>query len=1653
MIKKLFKRKIQAKTHFKTLINSYICLFGGFCFLLNIPRVVGDDYIWTGAAGTTWNNSASWNPATDFPQFFSDTAIFNQATANYPTTLGQSISVGSVSWQVSSAISSFSPIIGTAGETISIGEIVANVNSGTSSVLSVNSDFNLSTITMTIDFGSGANKTDVPTEIVFGSTFSLSGDLSITGGDLTTVNERIVEFSGSNTFDSPITVSDNNVLVLSNVDAISGATQLNLTSSTIRANIAGISETIPIVLSSSGTIDTQSFDVTWGGAISGVGGVLNKASSTGTTSSKLILTGSNSYGSTVVLAGILQGDTSSISGNIAVSTGANVTFAQTGNGTESNTISGAGSVTVANVGAGTNLTLGGTNSYAGGTTIESGILSATSNANLGGSSATTLSIGSATFQTLASNTFTFPVSLTGAAIIDTLTNNPTIAGTITGAGSLEKISAGTLVLAPNPTTAVANSYSGGTTVTAGILQGTTVTLQGAISVANNANVTFSQSVAGTYAGILSDDPGNPIRSVTIDAGSSIITFTGANTYAGGTALDTGSLKGSATAPTAIQGDILAASGTTVIFDQSGTGTYPTGNPGSIHGAGGLTMAGPGTLVLSGANAYSGTTTITGGILSIGASANIGSGSLTMGTGTLLLTAAFTITKDVSLTGAGTIDTGANDDTITGFISGVGSLVKTGAGTLTLAEGSSPNNYTGGSVVTQGVLLGTTNTIQGGIQVANSGNVTFSQLTTGTYSGAITNVSGSTTGSVTIEGGTLIFSGANTYSGGTLVSTGTLQGTTTSLQGPITITSGADLIFKQTVSGTFAGSISDSGNSTTSVIIDSTGATVTFSQANSYSGGTEVQNGNLQGSATSPTAIQGNIQTSSGTTVIFQQSGTGTYPTGNPGSIQGAGGVKMVGPGTLVLSGTNNYSGTTTITGGVLSINASANIGSGSLTMGTGTLLLTAGFTITKDVSLTGVATINTGANNDTITGFISGVGSLIKTGTGTLTLAEGSSPNNYSGGSVVTQGILLGTTNTLQGGIQVANSGNVTFTQGSTGSYNGAITNASGSTTGSVTINGGVITFGGANTYSGGTLVNTGTLQGTTTSVQGAITLAGTSILIFNQSLSGTYSGILTSASSSSELQIIGGGSVLMTQNSSGFLGDTTVNGATLIMDGNLSNSAVTVQASSVLKGTGTVGAITNSGTISPGLNGDGVLTANGAVTFQAGSIFDVIVSPTTNNQLSVLGAATLTGELDVTIVPGFHGINKTYVILEGSSVTGTFSSISTSDFGFVPSVVYTATEVILGIRSLRPFVGFPYANANERSVGNNLDALSVAGELSLDFAEIIDSLQGQSIATINDALDQMHPAALSALAQTQVELGGELLSVLHHKRNLGCGCRKKNQVWVEPFGNWLHVKQRGMEIGFHATTRGVVMGYEHELFNCWTLGIGGAYSATDLKWSLDRGYSYVKGAWGSLYSDLILDRFYLGFSAYGGRDWYHTQRHLQFTTVDRQACSRSHGLDMGAQMSTAYYLGVNSFVIYPYALIDYLYLNNNGFKESGALSLDLDVNPYISSTLRVETGGAFRFVDRNREGTICIAPFLGMGYVWERPLIRTPYHAKFSGETISFTTWGWDKVWQMISFKMGLGIVYRCFTLDSEFIADISSKGGTPLVNQRANFRMSYGF
>ncbi|MFL9866911.1 autotransporter-associated beta strand repeat-containing protein [Paraburkholderia fungorum] len=920
------------------------------------------------------------------------------------------------------------------------------------------------------------------------------GDISMLAGtDASTQGTSGISLGNLSSGSGAITLGSNNpgdLITQSAGSSISGTGKLTLTAGTLQLSQANTYSGGTIVqggtlqgnntslqgnislLTGTGLVFDQASNGTFTGSISGAGAVTKQSAGT------LIFSGPQSYtGGTSVTGGTLQGDSTSLQGSINVASGTGLVFDQASNGTFSGTISGAGAVTKQNTGT---LILNGAQSYSGGTSVTGGTLQGNTTSLQGNISL-----------------------LTGTGLVFDQASNGAFSGAIGGAGAVTKQNAGTL------TFGAPQSYSGGTSVTGGTLQGDTTSLQGSINVASGTGLVFDQASNGTFGGSISG-----AGAVTKQSAGTLI-FSGPQSYSGGTSVTGGTLQGDTTS---LQGSINVASGTGLVFDQASNGAYS----GTISGAGAVTKQNTGTLIFSGPQSYSGGTSVTGGTLQ-GDSTSL-QGSINVASGT------------------GLVFDQASNGTFSGAISGAGAVTKQSAGTLIF---SGTQSYSGGTNVTGGTLQGDTTSLQGSINVASGTGLVFDQASNGTFSGTISGA-----GAVTKESaGTLTFNGAQSYSGGTNVTGGTLQGDTTSLQGSINAASGTGLVFDQVSNGTFGGTISGAGT----VTKQNTG-TLTLNGIQNYSGGTNVTGGTLQGDTSS---LQGSINVASGTGLVFDQASNGTFS----GTISGAGAVTKESAGTLTFNGAQSYSGGTNVTGGTLEGDTTSLQGSINVASGTGLVF--------DQVS------------NGTFGGTISGAGTVTKQNTGTLIL---NGPQSYSGGTNVTGGTLQGDSTSLQGNINVATATGLVFDQASNGAYSGTISGA-----GAVTKqNTGTLILNGSQTYSGGTSVTGGTLQGDTTSLQGNINVATATGLVFDQASNGTFGGAISGAGAVAKQNT---GTLI-------FSGPQSYSGGTSITGGTLQGNTTSLQGTiNVASGTGLVFDQASNGTFSGTIGGAGAVTKENAGT------------------------------------------------------------------------------------------------------------------------------------------------------------------------------------------------------------------------------------------------------------------------------------------------------------------------------------------------------------------------------------------------------------------------------------------------------------------------
>lgn len=669
----------------------------------------------------------------------------------------------------------------------------------------------------------------------------------------------------------------------------------------------------------------------------------------------------------------------------------------------------------------------------------SGANEITTTLNLGSASTITAASGTLTLSAATSlATATFAVTLGGAA-------NLQINGILSGSGTLTKEGNGVVSLLG------ANTHSGNKTINGGSLN-----LQNNSALGSAGTVTVNSGAAIQLQGGI-----NISRPITVN-GTGVSSSGAIQNIAGDNTLSATLTLGSASRIESNGGSLTLSAATSVSatnLNLTLAGSATTTISGVLAlGSGQLLKEEGGTLILSGTNTYTGGTNINAGALNIRSAAALGaSGTIQVASGAALqLENNITLARNVSINGSGQSNTGAIRS-----LSGSNTI----SATITLS-GAARIQAESGSTLT----LSAANAV-------NSSNLALSLGGAGTINASGTFTIG--TAALTKTGsGTTTISVANNYSGGTTINEGILIPTnmsalgtsgTVTISGSGTLQLSGGVTFARPINlasagnGNIGGIRSISGNNTLSGLITLTG------------------NGRINADANLLTLNNANALTGTTATISFGGSGNITI---NRAITTTSGGLTKDGSGTLTLNVACSYTGTTTVIAGTLVLGASNILADAS------------------NLTVTG-GTLNIGAFNETVNLFSVNGGTV--SGTGTI-----NSLNDYSFSGTATININLG--------------GNV----------------------GLVKLGGGTTTLTGANTFTGQVWIQNGTLSvsslnrivgGSPSSNLGAPTTAVNGMIRFgNGSQDGTllYTGTGESSDRMFELAGGNGGNGTIQNNGSG---------------------------------------------------------------------------------------------------------------------------------------------------------------------------------------------------------------------------------------------------------------------------------------------------------------------------------------------------------------------------------------------------------------------------------------------------------------------------------------------------------------------------------------
>jgi len=714
-------------------------------------------------------------------------------------------------------------------------------------------------------------------------------------------------------------------------------------------------------------------------------------------------------------------------------------------------------------------------------------------------------------------------------------------------------------------------------------------------------------------------------------------------------------------------------------------------------------------------------------------------------------------------------------------------------------------------------------------------------------------------------------------------------------------------------------------------ITNTGGIVDFSNTAGLAGDGNISAGSIAGAGNY--YLGSNLLTVGGNNLSTTVSGviSDCGDSGSDCSNSGAtgGGLIKIGTGTLTLSGVNTYTGPTMVNAGTLQAGAVNAFSSASaFTVASGATLDLAGFDQTVG-SLAGAGNVTLGSatlttNGDgsdtTFSGTISGSGSLVKVGEGTLTL---SGNNSYTGGTLLNEGTLA------VGSSRALGTGTLTLADGTTLQA----------------------------AADGLALANAVRLLGDTTVDTQSNTLT----------LSGPISG-------TGGLDKIGSGTLTLT-GASTYTGDTNVNEGVLNVSGSLV-SAVSVNQGGTLTGTGTIGGLSvgSGGIVAPG-NSIGTLRVAGDVSFDEGSIYRVKANAAGKSaMISATGAASIDGgTVQVLAQSGTYARQTRYTILTASGgVDGQFTDVTSNLAFLTPLLSYDPNNVFLTL--IRNDITFASVaqTPNQRAVAAALDSspplkplvqavanLTLAGTLQA-FDALSGEVHGSVQTTMIDDSRYIRQAVLGRLRQASyagvagafaaLGSGGPILAYTGPAGDNASaspdGHRPASPInpppgaplespdltfWAQGVGAWGRINSDGNAADVARNLGGIFTGFDGR-FGEWRAGLAGGYTNASTTVSARASSANIDSAYFAGYGGTSFGP--LNFRSGAALAWHTigTSRSIAFPGFSEQASARYSAISGQVFGEVGYGMSFGSIAVEPFAGLAWVFLNTESFNETGGV-------------------------------------------------------------------------------------------------------------------------
>ncbi len=702
--------------------------------------------------------------------------------------------------------------------------------------------------------------------------------------------------------------------------------------------------------------------------------------------------------------------------------------------------------------------------------------------------------------------------------------------------------------------------------------------------------------------------------------------------------------------------------------------------------------------------------------------------------------------------------------------------------------------------------------------------------------------------------------------------------------------------------------------------------------------------------------------------------------------------------------------------------------SGALTIGLGysgnSLVISNGGEV---INADGFIGVNGAASNNTVT--VTGAGS-IWTNKGALTVGVFGTHNTLTvanGGTVAALNIVIASASGSGGTLNIGSLGGsdaggaidaptilfgagygvINFNQGDTLTFSNVI-----SGNGAVNQLGtGQTVLSGVNTYTGGTTVNAGTLatlgdDRLATSGTVAVNANGTFVLGGNQTLAavtgagamqlgantltvgagnGTFSGVISGPGAVTKI----GSGIITFSGANIYSGPTTVTAGTLVA---ASRTALGTGAVNLTGGTLELRSVLDiasllwdgAATIAlPGAGAGQFLTVTGLLELTNGANNFNLVGATLPRSPVKLLTSTNLPSLSTNDF-GVLGLGSYSLSIDGDSLYLTAQDISYQTFAITPNQVNVAT-------ALDTFIG---ATGDRGTVSAALDSLEIS-QYPAAFEQLMPSPYASLPSMVFNVANALNSSLFQRmwavrvngggfsssgldLAPLQAEMGGTDdmgVFAINPSRDL------KWSSFVDGNGVFANASSTGSVQNYRSQSGGVTTGVSYAWNNNLSTGVYAGYQGLQAEYN--SGKTIDNAVRFGVFGTYDVEDFYFNALVGGAYHGYTVNRYINFGGLDRTATGRPGAGEFNLALGTGYDFQAGDLTFGPFTTLQYTYLGMQGFTETGAGSLNLDVEPYNSSSM-LYTLGAQAAYNWKISDKVIVTPTAFAG--WQHEFLQNGY-------------------------------------------------------------------